>query len=92
MYIVGNRTFTTYEQAENYCNNSDFDPDTMIQKEEEKSIFWYELLFRGISPGCQPKGFIDSDNNRGKFGIVAYNRQLTESELKDYEMREYNEY
>ena len=57
---------------------------------KEKGIFWYELLFRGISPGCQPKEFIDVDHTKGKYGIVAYNRKLTNEELKEYEMREYN--
>ncbi|MEH7116210.1 hypothetical protein V7128_02125 [Neobacillus vireti] len=30
VYIVGNRTFTTYTEAESYCNESDFDPELMI--------------------------------------------------------------
>lgn len=89
MFIVGNRNFNNKLDAEEYCKNNDFDPDLMI--EEEKSIFWYELLFRGISPGCQPKNFIESDNNKGKWGIVAYNRQLTQAELSEYEMKEYRE-
>lgn len=49
--------------------------------------YWYELLFRGISPGCQPKGFVDVDHNSGKFGIVAYNRKLSEEEVTEYELR-----
>jgi hypothetical protein len=32
-YIVGNRTFTTYEAAYNYCIESDFEPELMIIKE-----------------------------------------------------------
>lgn len=31
-YIVGNRTFTTYSEAETYCNSVDFDPELMIQE------------------------------------------------------------
>jgi hypothetical protein len=31
-YTVGNRTFTTYTEAETYCNESDFDPELMIQE------------------------------------------------------------
>ena len=56
-------------------------------------IYWYELLFRGISPGCFPSaGFVTSEfdhtNKRGfVFGAVAYQRELTEKEISDYELR-----
>lgn len=33
VYTVGNKTFTTEEEAEAYCNESDFDPAIMIQNE-----------------------------------------------------------
>lgn len=32
-FTVGNKTFTTEEEAEAYCNESDFDPAIMIQNE-----------------------------------------------------------
>ncbi len=64
--------------------------EEMFKQFQKEHIFWYELKFRGISPGCQPKDFIESDNNKGKFGIVGYNRRLTENELETYEMKEYN--
>ena len=64
--------------------------EEQFKKFKKEHIFWYELKFRGISPGCQPKDFIESDNNKGKFGIVGYNRKLTENELETYEMKEYN--
>jgi hypothetical protein len=47
---------------------------------------WYELRLRGISPGCQPNGFVDVDHTKGRWGIVAYDRQLTDEELEQYEM------
>lgn len=56
-------------------------------------IYWYELLFRGISPGCFPSaGFVTSEcdhvNKRGfTFGAVAYQRELTEKEISDYELQ-----
>ena len=59
-------------------------------------IYWYELLFRGISPGCHPRsGFVTSEhdhtNKRGfNFGAVAYQRELTEKEISDYELRAIN--
>lgn len=52
---------------------------------------WYELLYRGISPGCQPRDFVDKDHNKGKWGIVAYDRELTDKELSMYEMKPYVE-
>ncbi len=53
--------------------------------------YWYELIYRGISPGCQPKGFIDVNHNKGKWGIVAYNRELTQKEITEYELRPWKE-
>ena len=47
-------------------------------------VYWYELLFRGISPGHFPRhGFVTHEvthkNKRGfVFGAVAYNRELSE--------------
>lgn len=42
---------------------------------------------RPVSIGCQPRGFVDINDNHGKWGIVAYNRELTQKELDEYEMR-----
>lgn len=50
-------------------------------------LFWYELLYSGIGPGCQPAGFVQVDHDKGKWGIVAYSRELTATELSNYEMR-----
>lgn len=86
MYIVGNRSFPSPEEAERYCNMCDFDPAEMIQK--EKSIYWYEYKYRGFSPGCQPSGFVNVDHNKGKFGHIAYNKPLTSQEVDEYELKE----
>ena len=56
----------------------------------EQKLYWYEYKYRGFSPFCQPKGHIKVDNSKGKFGIIAYNRPLTEKELYDFELRPYN--
>lgn len=56
---------------------------------KEEKLYWYEYLYRGFSPGCQPKGHIDINHTKGKFGIIAYDRELTEQEIKDYELRLY---
>lgn len=54
-------------------------------------LYWYEYRFRGFSPFCQPKGHIQVDETKGKFGIIAYNRPLTKNELAEYELREWKE-
>lgn len=48
--------------------------------------YWYGYTLRGCSPGCQPRDFVDTDESFGKFGAVAYNRELTEQELDNYEL------
>lgn len=35
MYIVGNRSFNTIQEAQEHCNNCDFDYDMIIQEPEE---------------------------------------------------------
>lgn len=56
-----------------------------------KKLFWYEMLSRPLGIGCQPKGFKEYDESKGNWGIVAYDRKLTDKELSDYEMQEWNE-
>jgi hypothetical protein len=51
---------------------------------------WYALTLRGISPGCQPDGFIDKDFNHGKYGAVAYDKPLPQAEIEKYELKEIN--
>lgn len=54
---------------------------------DDKRTYWYEMTKRPVSIGCQPRGFVDINDNHGKWGIVAYNRELTQKELDEYEMR-----
>jgi len=54
-----------------------------------KTEYWYEFTLRGFSPFCQPKGHLDIKNGIGKYGIIAYNRPLTKSELDEYELKAY---
>lgn len=51
-------------------------------------LYWYAYRLRGFSLGCQPKGFVERNEDYGRFGSIAYNRQLTEQELSDYELDE----
>lgn len=55
--------------------------------EEEEEMIWYEMILRPVSIGCQPNDFVDVDHSKGRHGIVAYERQLTDEELAEYEMR-----
>ena len=50
-------------------------------------IYWYEYKYRPFGIGCQPKGHIEYVENYGKWGKVAYNRELTEKELNDFELK-----
>lgn len=93
-YIVGNRNFNTYEEAMKYCDMCDFDFRDMIEvkeikEEKENKIFWYEFRLRGFSLGCQPKGHIEVDHNKGRWGIIAYDRELTENEKYEYDLMEW---
>ena len=48
----------------------------------------YGMRNRGYSPGAQPKGVAErKDDVSGKyFDIIEYERQLTEREIRDYEL------
>lgn len=56
---------------------------------ENIKIYWYEMINRPVGIGCQPKGFIATDGSKGNWGIVAYDRELTEDELLEFEMKEF---
>ncbi|WP_171805930.1 hypothetical protein [Sporosarcina newyorkensis] len=48
--------------------------------------YWYEMLLRPVSIGCQPKGFMEVIEGEGRHGIVAYERELTVEEMDDYDL------
>ena len=53
--------------------------------------YLYGMTLRGFSPGCQPmKGFVERRNDpSGKYwDILAYDRELSEEELRAYELEE----
>src|SRR5699024_7341879 len=60
------------------------------QKNYDDGLSWYELRPRPVSWGCQPKEFVEFDDDEGKHGIVAYNRELTDKELNDFDMKEWS--
>lgn len=59
-------------------------------KNYEDGLYWYEMLHRPVSLGCQPKGFVDFIEDKGNHGIVAYEKELTDKELSDFEMQEWD--
>lgn len=58
-------------------------------KKESSNLYWYEYKLRGFSPFCQPKGHIQHDESKGRWGIIAYNRELTKEELNEYDLKLY---
>jgi hypothetical protein len=56
----------------------------------ETNYYRYGMRLRGFSPACQPKGVIRrEDDPRGKYyDIIVYDRELTQKELRDYELDE----
>lgn len=52
----------------------------------------YGMRLRGFSPGCQPKGVIRrEDDPDGKYwDVIVYERELTEKEIRDYELEDLN--
>src|SRR5699024_10481750 len=60
------------------------------QKNYDDGLYWYEMRQRPVSLGCQPKEFVEFDDDEGKHGIVAYNRELTDKELNDFDMKEWS--
>jgi len=59
--------------------------------EFKKGLYWYEMKARPVSIGCQPDGFIEFDDDKGRNGIVAYDRPLTDKELDEFEMGAWKE-
>lgn len=51
-----------------------------------KNLHWYSYRTRGFSPGCQPNDLVEWDDEYGKFGAIAYKRELSPQELEDYEL------
>lgn len=60
-----------------------------------KKLYAYGMRLRGFSPGCQPMGglvkhmdYSDDFNGRFYYDILVYDRQLTEKEIRDYDLEE----
>lgn len=60
------------------------------RNKDANGLYWYELKLRPVSIGCQPNGFIQTDDTKGRHGIIAYDRPLTIDEVKEYELSLWN--
>lgn len=53
-------------------------------------MFLYGMRERGVSPGAQPKGMVafypPSLKYRQYWNVIAYENQLTEKDIRDYEL------
>lgn len=60
-----------------------------MAKEKSSKHYTYGMRLRGFSIGCQPlQGFLRrEDDLSGKYyDLIVYDRPLTETELKNYEL------
>jgi len=55
------------------------------------NLFWYELIYRSPAPSCQPEGYVKTNYNKGRHGIVAYTEELTLEQIEKFELREWKE-
>lgn len=46
----------------------------------------YAYRLRGFSLGCQPRGHVYWNDNGFRWGVVVYDRQLTDNEVDSYEL------
>lgn len=53
------------------------------------ALYWYALVFRGVSPGCMPNGATDSDLSFGSkgYGAVGYKQPLSQQQVYNYELK-----
>lgn len=53
-------------------------------------MYVYGMRLRGFSPGCQPMDGLDAvmemEGNKKYYNILIYNRELTDEEVRDYEL------
>ena len=54
----------------------------------EVPMYVYGMRLRGFSPGCQPMDGLGSvmEGNEKYYNILIYNRELTDEEIRDYEL------
>ena len=63
--------------------------DQLTINKDADNLYWYEMVLRPLSPFCQPSNHVKYDGTQGRHGIIAYDRQLTDNELEEYELRKW---
>ena len=87
---LGTTQLSTLTQIANYLDVTVDDLFEEVKEVEETYTYGYKL--RPPSPGCQPKGFKKLKdeaimaNNRSYWGVVTYDRPLTEKEAYSYDL------
>ncbi len=80
------KRYNLEELFDSYCMQYD---DNKHGNKDNKGLYWYEYRLRGYSIGCQPKGHIEVNESIGRYGIIAYNRLLTDNEINNYDLQPY---
>lgn len=54
----------------------------------EVPMYVYGMRLRGFSPGCQPTDglYAVMEGNKKYYNILIYSRELTDEEIRDYEL------
>ena len=73
----------------NNCPEGAYPQEQHCEGYEKTKMYMYGMRLRGFSIGCQPmSGLVERhDDETGKYhDVLVYNRQLTEEEVKSYEL------
>lgn len=102
-FVVGKeKVLSICEEVSLNSHNNDYQKKLADDVKESQStynekkhvlnnLYWYEMTAHSISPGAQPDGFMEWDEDKGKYGVVAYEKALTEKEMTMFQMKEWNE-
>lgn len=102
-FVVGKeKVLSICEEVSLNSHNNDYQKKLADDVKESQStynekkhvlnnLYWYEMTAHPISPGAQPDGFMEWDEDKGKYGVVAYEKALTEKEMTMFQMKEWNE-
>lgn len=79
--------FEDFGTCQKWLTNQNFKYYTELNYGKGKErLHWYETS-RPISHGTQPTGFVEWDEEKGKYGLVAYKQPLTQQELEKFKMK-----
>ena len=83
-----NGEYNFFFDADSEANDAETETADVVADAAEDNTYRYGMRTRGCAPGCQPKDFTSfEDDPDGKYlNILIYNRELTDEELKEYEL------